>query len=73
MASKKRNAPAGAGENVRACEPLALRIGDAAKVAAISRSLMYKLISQGKGPRVRKIGARRMILTNDLASWLAVL
>jgi predicted DNA-binding transcriptional regulator AlpA len=71
MAKSKRNAPVGANANVRGCEPLALRIGDAARVAAISRSLMYRLISQGRGPKVRRIAARRMILTSDLNTWLA--
>jgi predicted DNA-binding transcriptional regulator AlpA len=69
--ARKRNAPGGAKDDVRPVEPLALRIGDAAKAAAISRSLMYRLISSGAGPRVRGIGARRMILASDLDTWLA--
>jgi predicted DNA-binding transcriptional regulator AlpA len=71
MARKRNGAPVGAGENACAVEPLALRIGDAAKAASISRSLMYRLISQGKGPRLIKIGARTLVTTAELATWLA--
>lgn len=71
MAKAKRNAPVGAKAEPRPVEPMALRIGDAAQAAAISRSLMYRLIAEGTGPKVRGIGARRVILASDLSAWLA--
>jgi predicted DNA-binding transcriptional regulator AlpA len=45
-------------------------VTDAAESAGISRSLLYRLIAEGKGPRVRKIGRRSVVLVEDRDSWL---
>ena len=71
MATRKRNAPCGAKDDVRPIEPRALSVPSAARAAGISRSMLYKLAAAGKGPRTRKIGARTVILTSDLDTWLA--
>lgn len=71
MSRKKQNAPGGANANVRAIEPLAMSIADAAKAAGVSRSFLYKLIGEGRGPKVRGVRGRRIVLAPDHVAWLA--
>jgi predicted DNA-binding transcriptional regulator AlpA len=37
----------------------------------ISKSFLYKLIKEGKGPRLMKIGRRTLISTEAAAEWRA--
>lgn len=37
----------------------------------ISRSFLYKLIKEGQGPRLMKIGRRTLISTEAAADWRA--
>jgi predicted DNA-binding transcriptional regulator AlpA len=37
----------------------------------ISRSLFYRLIKEGKGPRIAKIGGRTLITAEAAAEWRA--
>jgi predicted DNA-binding transcriptional regulator AlpA len=60
MAKKRDDAPA----------PLAVSISSAARMAGISRSMLYALIRAGEGPRTFKIGARTLIRVADLDLWL---
>jgi predicted DNA-binding transcriptional regulator AlpA len=53
--------------------PVALTVADAAASAAISRSLFYKLLKEGRGPKVTKIGRRSVVLVADRDAWLASL
>ena len=39
----------------------------------ISRAYLYKILKQGKGPVVRKIGRRSLITREDSAAWRAAL
>jgi predicted DNA-binding transcriptional regulator AlpA len=48
----------------------ALSIRDTAESAGISRSTLYQLIAQGRGPRVLKINRRSLILIDDRDRWL---
>jgi predicted DNA-binding transcriptional regulator AlpA len=50
--------------------PLALSIDDAAAASSLSRSGLYALIREGRGPIVRKIGKRSVIRIADLDAWL---
>jgi len=53
MATRKRNAPCGAKDDVRPIEPRALSVPSAARAAGISRSMLYKLAAAGKlKPRI---------------------
>lgn len=54
-------------------ERLAFTIFEAAESANISRSLIYKHIANGTGPRFRKAGNRTLILREDLIVWLRTL
>lgn len=51
-------------------EPVALSISATAESVGVSRSKLYSLISEGRGPRVTKIGRRSVILTADRDAWL---
>jgi excisionase family DNA binding protein len=51
-------------------EKRALSILDTAELIGISRSTLYELIKEGRGPRVVKIGCRSLILADDRESWL---
>jgi excisionase family DNA binding protein len=50
-------------------QPLALSIRQACAVAGVSRSTLYEEIAAGRLKSVR-IGARRLILVEDLRDWL---
>ncbi len=39
------------------------------KAHRISRSMLYKLIKQGLGPRIMKVGRRRLISIEAAAEW----
>jgi len=39
----------------------------------ISRSFFYKLIQQGRGPRVTKLGARTLVSAEAAAVWRAMM
>jgi len=49
--------------------PLALSVEQAAEAAGVSRSLLYQEMRAGRLKYV-KIGARRVILVDDLRDWL---
>lgn len=51
-------------------EKLCLTTFEAAEVANVSRSFIYKSIAEGRGPRYRKAGTRTLILKSDLIKWL---
>jgi predicted DNA-binding transcriptional regulator AlpA len=48
----------------------ALNIRDTAESAGISRSTLYALIAQGRGPRVLKINRRSLVLIEERDRWL---
>ena len=50
-------------------QPLALSIRQACAVAGVSRSTLYEEIAAGRLKSIR-IGARRLILVEDLRDWL---
>jgi predicted DNA-binding transcriptional regulator AlpA len=56
-----------------AIDPLALSLADAARVASMGYSTLYKVLATGKGPRTFTIGARRLVLVSDLKAWLETL
>jgi predicted DNA-binding transcriptional regulator AlpA len=45
-------------------------IPDTASSAGISRSMLYEMIKEGRGPRVVKLGRRSVVLIADRDSWL---
>lgn len=51
-------------------EHLSFTLYEAAEVAGVSRSLIYKTIGEGRGPRFRKAGNRTILLKEDLEAWL---
>lgn len=55
--------------NIQPDDRLALRINDAAAVAGLGRSTLYKLIDSGK-LRTVKIGKRRLVIRKSLESLL---
>jgi len=55
--------------NTRALQPVAYRVDEAAHVAGISRSKLYKVMDGGSLPFVR-IGRMRRILHEDLVRML---
>ncbi len=50
--------------------PLAVSIGDAAKLGGIGRTMLYAELAAGRGPRTFRINRRRLILVEDLREWL---
>ena len=54
-------------------EKFALSINQAAELAGIRRGLLYKMIAEGRGPRLTKVGRRSVILTESLRQWLTQL
>lgn len=54
-------------------EKLAFTIPEAVEAANISRSFLYKLIAEKRGPVFRKAGNRTLILKRDLEHWLKTL
>jgi excisionase family DNA binding protein len=55
--------------SIRPEEKLALRIKEAVAVSGLSRSTIYKLVSEKK-LRAVKVGGRRLILRKDLQALL---
>lgn len=53
-----------------AVEPVALSISATAESCGISKSTLYSLINSGRGPRVMRVGRRRVILIADRDAWL---
>jgi len=49
--------------------PLFLTIPAAAAILTISPMLLYRYVWAKKGPRVRRIGGRRVIHRDDLIKW----
>lgn len=49
---------------------LVYSVNEASAEAGLSRSLFYKLIAAGQGPKLRKAGTRTIILRTDLEEWL---
>lgn len=49
---------------------LAVSIPAAAKLAGISRALLFRLLADGNGPRTLAIGRRRLVMVADLEAWL---
>jgi predicted DNA-binding transcriptional regulator AlpA len=49
--------------------PLAFSVREFCEAHNLSRALFYKLLSQGKGPRLSKVGRRTLIMTEDAADW----
>ncbi len=52
------------------CEPLLLKVDDAADRLALGRSITYGLIQRGELPSV-KIGGARRVLLSDLEAFVA--
>lgn len=50
-------------------EKSALTIEDFAELHSISRGYVYKLINQGRGPRLMKVGRRTLISRESAAEW----
>jgi excisionase family DNA binding protein len=48
---------------------IALSVREAAEAASLGRSTLYAAIATGALP-ARRVGARRIILVDDLRSWL---
>lgn len=53
-------------------EPLAYTIAEAVKVAAVSRTELYRSVQRGE-LTLRKRGKRSLILADELKRWLATL
>lgn len=51
-------------------EPLAYGINPAAEAAGVGRDTLYRAIARGE-LTARKIGARTVIMADDLRAWLA--
>ncbi|MGI8553475.1 MAG: helix-turn-helix domain-containing protein [Dehalococcoidia bacterium] len=49
--------------------PIAVRPNEAARMAGISRSVLFDALGQGKLPSF-KLGTSRLILVSDLQQWL---
>jgi hypothetical protein len=50
-------------------EPLAVSVAQGAEAAGVSRSVLYQEMATGR-LRFAKIGARRIIILEDLRVWL---
>lgn len=48
---------------------LAFSVTEFCEAHSLSRSLFYKLLTQGKGPRLSKVGNRTLITAEDAADW----
>ncbi len=48
---------------------LAFSVREFCEAHSLSRALFYKLLSQGKGPRLSKVGSRTLITAEDAADW----
>jgi len=51
-------------------EQLALSITKAAEAVGVSKSLLYREIDEGRGPRTVLIGTVQRVLVSDLQTWL---
>ena len=51
---------------------LAYGIEDAAAVIGIGRTKLLELMKAGDGPRSFKLGRRRLIAAEELATWLSM-
>jgi predicted DNA-binding transcriptional regulator AlpA len=49
----------------------ALSLPEFARVHGISLAHLYVLIADGKGPRVMKLGGRRLVSLEEAARWRA--
>ena len=50
-------------------EPLAVSVGEAARLAGVSRTMLYQALRSGS-LRSLKIGSRRLITIEALGDWL---
>lgn len=50
--------------------PAAQSIDEVASAAGISRSTLYRMVKDGRGPRMTRIGQRRVVLVSDRDVWL---
>jgi len=50
-------------------EPLAVSVGEAARLAGVSRTMLYQALRSG-GLKSLKIGSRRLITIEALGAWL---
>lgn len=48
----------------------AMGMEEAAREAGVSRSLLYRLVAEGKGPRTLKVAGRRLVRREALRKWL---
>lgn len=48
----------------------ATSVAVAAALMGVSRSTLYELIKEGRGPRITKIGGRSIITREDRLTWL---
>ena len=53
-------------------QKLAYGIEDAAAVIGIGRTKLLELMKAGDGPRSFKLGRRRLIAAEELATWLSM-
>jgi predicted DNA-binding transcriptional regulator AlpA len=51
-------------------DKLALSITKAAELADVCKSLLYREIAEGKGPRTFLIGTAQRVLVSDLRAWM---
>jgi hypothetical protein len=49
--------------------PAAYSIDEFCRTHRIARSFLYKLWGEGRGPRVMRVGSRRLISLEDAADW----
>jgi hypothetical protein len=50
-------------------EPAAYSVDEFCSAHSISRSMFYKICGLGLGPRIMRIGTRRMISRESAADW----
>jgi excisionase family DNA binding protein len=62
-------APCGKVSSCDKLEPLAVSVGEAARLAGVSRTMLYQALRSG-GLRSLKIGSRRLITIEALDAWL---
>jgi predicted DNA-binding transcriptional regulator AlpA len=58
------------GEQHETAPRLALHVGEASKLAGISRAFLYAEWKAGRGPPRIKLGSRTLVLHEDLLAWL---
>jgi predicted DNA-binding transcriptional regulator AlpA len=57
------------GTTERVNAPMMYSVSGFCRAHSISRALFYKLHSQGKAPRICKVGARSLISAEAAAEW----